>query len=639
MDRRIRVVRDVRRLLGGAATRGFWLLVSLALASPAGATLKQVTVVPTEPTTCDSVTITVEGDMPAPCYEIIGATIRGPELIPCMRPGPCPYRFQIEITVREPNPEIAVPCPLVITPYSRSFKVGGLAQGEYLAAARERVVPYAADSSDSVISESFASATFIVQPDLSCTSGTGCYILGFSPDRPGEPVPGALCTVAVPPGGTACLGLTLTNTTPVAGLQTTLEVRDADGGDPADPFVHAVSVEPIGRAAGFQVGWTGTGFSTRIILYSTNGTSILPGDGPVIRVCYSIAPETTPQTFRVLDLATIVANPDGEAIPACPTLVPVPDGYICVSPTSCDVNGDGTSDILDVIRLVRCALGGGSDSSSACPDSVAARADCNGDGSIDIRDVICCVRKMLPFMNGTGSPEISPGAPGGNRISWGSVRWINEVEGFATVQIQTAEDWGGTQFLLNPSAAPVRIRGLKLAQANAQDQLEWVIDGSGMAHAIVYTTAAGPGTGRTLLIEVALERIQGTSASGALMLNDVKAGTSSGAPAWITSLNPALVIPQAVVAAPALLGARPNPSPGRNEIGFVLPSDARVVLRVYDVGGRLVRTLVDGPTPAGVHHVPWDGTDSRGRAVTSGIYFSKLEVGDQRRSARFMLLR
>src|SRR5258705_197677 len=102
MDRCIRVVRGVRRLLGGAATRGFWLLVSLALASPAGATLKQVTVVPAQPTTCDSVTITVEGDTPDPCYEIMDATIKGPEPIPCMRPGPCPSRFQIEITVREP---------------------------------------------------------------------------------------------------------------------------------------------------------------------------------------------------------------------------------------------------------------------------------------------------------------------------------------------------------------------------------------------------------------------------------------------------------------------------------------------------------------------------------------------------------
>ena len=625
MDRRIQV--------------GFWLLVSLALASPAGATLKQVTVAPAEPTTCDSVTITVEGDMPAPCYEIIGATIRGPELIPCMRPGPCPYRFQIEITVREPNPQIVVPCPLVITPYSRSFKVGGLAQGGYLAAARERVVPYAADSSDSVISESFASATLIVQAGLNCTSGTGCYILGFAPDRPGEPVPRSLCTVAVPPGGTGCLGLTLTNTTYVAGLQTTLEVRDPDGGNPADPFVHAVSVEPVGRATGFQVGWTAEGFRTKILLYSTNGAQIPPGDGPVIRVCYSIAPETTPQTFRVLDLATIVANPDGEAIPACPTLVPVPDGYICVSPVSCDVNGDGISDILDVIRLVRCALGG-SDSSSACPDSVRARADCTGDGAVDIRDVICCVRKMLPFLGGPPPSGFGNDSGDGNAIGFaGPVRWINEVEGFATVQIDAARDWGGAQFAVDPIASPVRIRGLKLTAGTAQDQLEWAVDGAGVAHAIVYTTAAGPGAVHTLRIEVALERVQGPSGTGALKLDGLRVGTSKGTPALVTAFNAALDIPQTVVAAPALLGARPNPSPGRNEIGFVLRSEARVILRVYDVGGRLVRTLVDGPTPAGVHRIPWDGTDSRGRAVTSGIYFSRLEVGDQRRSARFMLLR
>ena len=616
---------------------GFWLFVSLALASPAGATLKQVTVAPAEPTQCDSVTITVEGDMPGPCYEIIGATIHGPEPIPCMRPGPCPYRFQVEITIREPNPAIAAPCPLVITPYARAFKVGGLALGEYLIAARERVFPFAADSSDSVISESFASATFIVGSGPNCPPGVGCYILDFGPDSIPDAGVIPFCSASGPPGGTACLNLTLLNTVPVGGLQTFVNVLDASG--PPTSLIRAASVEAVGRARGFQVGWTADGGRTKIILYSTSGAAIPEGNGPVVRICYSIAPETPPGNFPILTEGEIVADPEGNSITACPTFAPVGVGRICVGSTSCDVTGDGVSDVLDVIRLVRCALASGSDSSSACPDSIAARADCNGDGSIDIRDVICCVRKIVLLLNGTGPPAISPGAPGGNRISWGSVRWINEVEGFATVQIQTGEDWGGTQFLLNPSAAPVRIRGLKLAQANAQDQLEWAIDGSGMAHAIVYTTAAGPGAGRTLLIEVALERIQGTSASGALMLNDVKAGTSSGAPSWITSLNPALAISPAAVAAPALLGARPNPSPGRNEIAFVLPTDARVILRVYDVGGRLVRTLVDGPTPAGVHRVPWDGTDSRGRAVTSGIYFSKLEVGDLRRSARFMFLR
>ena len=140
-------------------------------------------------------------------------------------------------------------------------------------------------------------------------------------------------------------------------------------------------------------------------------------------------------------------------------------------------------------------------------------------------------------------------------------------------------------------------------------------------------------------VQVALERVPGPSGPGTLRLTGVKAGTAGGTAAPVTAFNPELVISQGAVAAPMLLGARPNPASKRTEIGFALPADSRVVLRIYDVGGRLVRTLIEGPMPAGVHRVPWDGTDSRGRTVTSGIYFSKLEVGTQRRSGRFMFLR
>ena len=75
------------------------------------------------------------------------------------------------------------------------------------------------------------------------------------------------------------------------------------------------------------------------------------------------------------------------------------------------------------------------------------------------------------------------------------------------------------------------------------------------------------------------------------------------------------------------------------EIGFMLPSDARVNLRVYDVRGRLVRTLIQGPVPAGVHRARWDGADGRGRTARSGIYFAKLEVGETIRSERILLMR
>jgi hypothetical protein len=48
---------------------------------------------------------------------------------------------------------------------------------------------------------------------------------------------------------------------------------------------------------------------------------------------------------------------------------------------------------------------------------------------------------------------------------------------------------------------------------------------------------------------------------------------------------------------------------------------------VYDVSGRLVSELISEPKPAGEYLVRWDGTDSGGRRVASGVYFVRAIVG------------
>ncbi|MFN2370222.1 MAG: S8 family serine peptidase, partial [Candidatus Krumholzibacteriia bacterium] len=73
-------------------------------------------------------------------------------------------------------------------------------------------------------------------------------------------------------------------------------------------------------------------------------------------------------------------------------------------------------------------------------------------------------------------------------------------------------------------------------------------------------------------------------------------------------------------------GAVPNPFNPATEIRFELPAEARVSLRVYDVAGRLVRTLAAGRLPAGSHAVRWDGRDDRGRGAASGTYVARLVV-------------
>jgi len=619
---------------------GSLLFLLLGLTTPAFAELKAISISPAAPSTCDPVTVTVTGELPA-CYEIVGAVVRGPAITPCMTPEPCETFYRIELTVRAPDP--AATCPTGVFPYTRTFDLGRLPWGPYSLVARERIIPFAADSTDSFISESSVALKFAVTQDLSCTPELGCYILSFhNPLR--DPPPGLFCDAGAAPGGTACLPVNLTNSKAVGGLQTTIVATAADGTTPADPFLHPVSVEATGRAPGFEVTWVAEGSRAKVMLYPLRpGAEIARGDGPVLQICYSVAPETPPQTFLIQDTATIVADTEGVALPICPTFAIVGPGRICVTAPapSCDLNGDGVSDVLDIIRLVRCALASTTDTTLACPDSVAARADCNGDGSIDIRDVICCVRKIIAGSGGTGlAPAPVPVPVETNTIGFeGPVRWIDAATGVAVLRLDASTDWGGTQFSIDPGGAPVRVHQLKLMTADPGDQLEWTLGDDGIARAILYAATTSPRPSRTVRIGISLARTSSGAASGALVLRNVRAGYSTGEESPVAVTGASAALEGAPVASPALLSARPNPFAGQTEIAFVLPVDAPARLNIYDVRGRLVRSLVQGPTTAGVHRIPWNGMDDRGKAARSGIYFAKLMVGSISRTERLMLLR
>jgi hypothetical protein len=83
----------------------------------------------------------------------------------------------------------------------------------------------------------------------------------------------------------------------------------------------------------------------------------------------------------------------------------------------------------------------------------------------------------------------------------------------------------------------------------------------------------------------------------------------------------------------------PNPFNPLTRIEFGLAAPAHVTLRIYDAAGRLVRALVDDARPAGRYSELWDGRDSRGRAVASGIYFYRLDAGAFTETRKMALLR
>jgi flagellar hook assembly protein FlgD len=64
-----------------------------------------------------------------------------------------------------------------------------------------------------------------------------------------------------------------------------------------------------------------------------------------------------------------------------------------------------------------------------------------------------------------------------------------------------------------------------------------------------------------------------------------------------------------------------------------------VRLYIYDVGGRLVRRLIDEHLVGGAHQAVWDGGNDNGEPVASGIYFYRLQAGDQSTERKLQFMR
>jgi flagellar hook assembly protein FlgD len=95
-----------------------------------------------------------------------------------------------------------------------------------------------------------------------------------------------------------------------------------------------------------------------------------------------------------------------------------------------------------------------------------------------------------------------------------------------------------------------------------------------------------------------------------------------------------------VVALPSTLSMRasPNPFVGRTSLALALPVAGHATVRIYDVAGRLVRTVMDEQRRAGPVAIDWDGRNDLGASTAAGIYLVRLQVGDVVVSGKLMRL-
>ncbi|MBN2542538.1 T9SS type A sorting domain-containing protein [bacterium] len=99
------------------------------------------------------------------------------------------------------------------------------------------------------------------------------------------------------------------------------------------------------------------------------------------------------------------------------------------------------------------------------------------------------------------------------------------------------------------------------------------------------------------------------------------------------------VAAQALPTEYSLLQNHPNPFNASTNIQFALPVDSQVKIRIYNVLGNEMVTLLNTEMPAGYHRVTWNGSDSHDNSAASGIYFAKMESGDFLNIIRMVMIK
>ena len=83
----------------------------------------------------------------------------------------------------------------------------------------------------------------------------------------------------------------------------------------------------------------------------------------------------------------------------------------------------------------------------------------------------------------------------------------------------------------------------------------------------------------------------------------------------------------------------PNPFNPITSLRYDLPEDGLVNITIYDMMGRVVKTLVNSSQTAGFKSVQWNATNNRNEPVSAGLYLYTIQAGEFRQTKKMVLLK
>ena len=618
------------------------LLMGLFLPAVSTAIVQEVAVVPSQPSRCDSVIFHAAGYFPDGCWHYDGYDV---SILPVMRPSPLGPMTVYMMRIFSHHYE-NTPCPLVIVPYDVSHLVGMLSPGLY------ELMVVEVDSQDSSRVYDQRRIAFTVRD--SCGPVEACVIPGFAPAENG-------CNATVGLGRPGILTVTLRNPMPIAGAEMVVDgfqqlaVLRCGQGILCDWSLVVTRVEPLMRAADMGVEWTFKDGRLHLMLHpllmrdNAPGLGIIePGEGPIARIWVQIMSDTlspalpTPEyNLQVVLNPVAFADEEGRSVLTCPTFAQI-TGTICIrNAGKCDINADGRSDVVDIVNMIKCIMC--TIPEGCCTPEQVLRADCNGDGVLNVNDVVCCIRYILGSFCLWCDME-----QGGNQGSAGSasiglsdnVSWESDARFAVPITFSSSVGTGGVEARIAYDPQVLSVDRITIPTELDGAELYYTVSGGELSLMVV---AMGnnplPLGDKGVLAEVSFAFVPGSNGKMTEIRMEGAAGADKeGNKLSLLKTSEKVAIERQVTPA-VRLASKPNPFLSSTDVSLSIVSGQKGLLAVYDVTGRLVRTLYSGYLPEGVHAFRWDGKENTGLQVRSGVYFVRFQGKSNTVTGKLVLLK
>lgn len=366
--------------------------------------------------------------------------------------------------------------------------------------------------------------------------------------------------------------------------------------------------------------------NTTVLVFGLGGETIPAGLDTVIYPAFRVLEEAEPGPVDItIENAREAINPGYPSQP-----LGAVDGIFMIDRFG-DANLDQWVDVGDVVSLVAYIT----NSISFTPRQESA-ADVNQDSAVDVGDLVAMIDIILGRWMGP-APPMYPGPMAFVELDCQDLQAgsSGEIRVMANLEVPVA----AAQLQINYDPEQVSFQVPALSERSGHFLIQHRDDGKGKLRVVLFNMSNDPitvGEGNILSLPVTLS--PGTEDDFGIELKEVALADEKAV------LIPVGDAPSRPVAFE--LGQNyPNPFNPSTTIKFTLPSprDGGAVLptnlKIYNVLGEVVKTLVDEPMAPGVHHKVWDGRDDQGSRVASGIYFYRLRSGDFQHTKKMVLMK